>query len=319
MAETLESLAAYEKALEARPTSDCAKEGIGEAKETFWENPKETTEDATAWLGLLVAALGIVALVLSLLLLLMTYLPVVRNWWPASLVRAVRVSVPSFEDSAEPSRGSSLAALVRSKAESFGSGSKGPRLVDSKAAIEETLWGKFGAISEQAKSFGAFIGLIVALYPERRFGANGVLQADSGSGPGLSLSFSGSKEIVNAVTLWPQQFELGADDDSDEAKAGRLQKLGVPAAAWISHVTITASGKTPGGAKNPLSWALFKTGLEWELDGDIAKAITLYKRAIEGKSANWGALAELGKLENDAGEYEAAIEHLEASLRILQE
>jgi len=313
-----EARAAYEKVLEARPESDCAQEGIKNTQDTAWKDPKATAEDAVAWLALLVAALGVIVLVLSLLLLAMTFLPVVRNWWPASLIRAVRVSIPSFEDIVDPSRGGALAALVRSKSESFGSGSKGPRMVDSQAAIEETLWNKFGAISEQAKSFGAFIGLIVALYPERQFEATGVLQADNGSGTGLTLSYRKNKEIANAVTLWPQQFELEAGDDSDEAKADRLQKLGVPAAAWISHVTITASRKTPGGAKDPLSWALFKTGLEWELDGQTEKAITLYRRAIEGGSANWGALAELGKLENDAQEYEAAIEHLEAALRILE-
>jgi tetratricopeptide (TPR) repeat protein len=313
-----EAQAAYVKALEARPGSECAKQGLEDPDESFWEDPKGTAEDVVAWLGLLLAALGVVAIALSLLVLAMAYLPVVRNWWPASRVRAVRVSIPAFEDSADPSRGGALAALVHSKIESFGSGGGDMKMVSSQSAVEETIWNKFGAISEQAKSFGAFVGLIIAFYPQRRFEATGTLQPDSGIGPGLTLSFHKNQEISAAVTLWPEEFGLEAGDDSDAAKADRLQKLGVPAAAWISHVSATAADKTPGGANDPLSWALYKTGNEWELDGDTKKAVSLYKAAIERDKSNWGALAQLGKLEDEAHEYEKAIGHLRAALEILE-
>lgn len=312
-----EAQAAYEKALATKPDSECAKAGVQKPEESFLNDPKGTAEDMVAWFLLLAAGIGIVAIALSLLFLALSYLPVVRNWWPANRIRAVRVSIESFEDSAEPGRGTALAALVRSKTESFGTGSRNMRMVDSKAAIEETIWTKFGAVSDQAKTFSAFIGLIVAFYPRRQFQASGVLQSDSGSGPGVTLSFRKDQEIAGAVTLWPRQFGLEAGDD-DAAKAGRLQKLSVPVAAWISHTTATAAGKTPGGARDPVSWALFKTGEEWERDGETEKAVSLYRAAIDRDPSNWGALAQLGKLENEAHEYEAAIKHLRAAQEILE-
>ncbi len=314
-----EAQAAYEKALAAKSDSKCAEAGIEAPDEPIWDDPKGTAEDALAWLGLLVAAISVVVLVISLLLLVMTFLPLVRNWWPASRIRAVRVSIEAFDDVVEPARGGALAGLVRSKIESFGSGSRGLRMVDSQAAAEETFLSELGAISEQAKSFSAFIGWIVARYPRRQYQVKGNLQADSGSGPGLTLSLRKRDGIVDAVTLWPQQFQLGPGNNSDASKAGRLQKLGVPAAAWISHVTVTAAGIKPGGAQDALSWALFKTGLEWEKDGKAAKAVDLYEEAIERDPLNWGALAQLGRLENGEKKYEAAIAHLEEALQILEE
>lgn len=329
---TTEAQAAFEKALEAKPNSKCAKAGLDDPDESFWQDPKGSAEDVVALLGLLVAGLGVFAIAVSLLLLALTYLPLVRNWWPANRIRAVRVSIESFEDNAEPPRGNPLAALVRSKNESFGSGSGNMRMVDSKAAAEETLWNKFAGMSEQAKGFGAFVGLIVALYPRRQFQVTGVLQEDSGNGSGLTLSLRSNTEISDAITLWPREFGLadegsppapGAEgDDGDKknpAEADRLQKLAVPAAAWISHVTLTASGKKPGGARTPLSWSLFKAGSEWEKDGNREKAIALYGRALEEDKLNWGALAQLGKLENEANAYEKAVEHLNEALDILEQ
>jgi len=309
--------AAYEKVLETKPESECAKKGIADTGDSFWEDPKGTAEDAVAWLALLVAAIAVAALVISVLLLFLAYIPVVKNRWPAKRIRAVRVSLESFDDVADPSRGGALAALVRTKIESFGE-KKGMKMVDSKAALEETLLSELGEVNDQAKSFSAFISWIVARYPRRQYEAKGQLQENGGSGPGLTVSLGDSKGAINVATLWPQQFGLEADEKDDVAKAARLQKLCVPAAAWISHVTVTAAGETLGGAKDPISWAFFKTGLEWEQDEDTDKAFQLYKEAIRRDKTNWGAQAQLGKLQSEAREYDAAIQNLEAALETLE-
>lgn len=312
-----EAQAAYEKVLEKRPGSECAKEGVKAPEEHFWDDPKGAGEDLLAWLGLIAVGLGLIAAVVALWLLLMTRIPGLRSLPPASRVRAVRLGIDSFEDNSTPSQGGTLAALARSKMESFGAGNSHMRMVDSRAAAEETIWTKLGAINDQAKGVSAAIEAIGFFYPRRQFQATGILQADSGKGPGLSLSVRRKQSIVGATTLWAQSFGLEEGKEGKET-VDRLQKLAIPAAAWISHVTLTAAGETPGGAQDPVSWALFKAGGEWERDGNSEKAAALYKAATELDPSNWGAVGQLGKLEGEKHNYREAAKLLRAALQTLE-
>lgn len=315
---TTEARKAYEAALQKRPESKCATAGLKTLEETPLDDPGGIAEDVLAWLGLATLALGGLAIAIGLLLLLMAHLPKLRDWWPAKRIRAVRVSIEAFENGAHEGQGGPVAALARSKIESFGEKSEKLSMIDSQAAAEETIWTKFGAINDQAKAFSAVIETIGALYPRRRYQVSGTLQGDGGSGPGLSISLRKKKKIEGAITLWAETYGL-EPKDKDAPATERLQKLAVPAAAWISHVTTTAAGETPGGAKDPVSWALYKTGGEWERDGKTEKAKDLYKGAIDIDPSNWGALAKLGALENDARDYAAAIKHLKQALAVLEE
>ena len=312
-----EAQAAYEKVLESRPGSECAKQGLEALEKDFWDDPSGTADDLLAWLGLIAVGVGLFAAIVALLLVAMTRIPGLRRLPPASRIRAVRLGIDSFEDNSDPSQGGTLAALARGKMESAGEGNSHMRMVDSLAAAEETIWNKLGAINDQAKGVSAAIEAISVLYPRRRFQATGVVQTDSGRGPGLSLAVRKKQSVVAATTLWAQSFKLDAAE-GDEAKVDRLQKLAVPAAAWISHVTLTGAGETPGGARDPISWALFKAGAEWELDGNSEKATTLYKAATELDSSNWGAFAQLGKLASDKREYAEAERLLEKALDLLE-
>jgi tetratricopeptide (TPR) repeat protein len=334
---------AFEEALKKHPNSKCAKDGLMEEEEGLLDDPEGKSKTLISWLGVFAVLVGCLVLAIAVLLLGMTRVWGLRNLWPASRVRAVRVGIDSFEDNITPSRGGPIAALVRSKIESFGAKRRGMTMVDSQAASEETIWTKFGAINDQAKAVSAVILAVSALYPRRQFQATGVVQADTGAGPGLSLALRKRQELAGTTTLWAEDFGLTAEEaeppgegeekaggdekegEGEEKKTGgdqkelqRLQNLAVPAAAWISHVTTTAAGKDPGGAKDPRSWALFKAGSEWERNGDAEKAKSLYETAIALDSTNWGALAQLGALENEDEKYAEAIEHLTRALEVLE-
>ena len=293
-----EAQAAYEKVLEKRPSSECAKEGVAAPETHFWDDPKGAAEDLLAWIGLIVVGLAVLAALIALLLVPITRIPRLRDWLLVRRIRAIRLGIDSFEDNSTPSQGATLAALARSKMESFGAGNQHMGMVDSRAAAEETIWNKLGGINDQAKGVSAVIEAIGSLYPRRQFQVTGVVQTDSGNGPGLSLSVRRKQSIVGATTLWAESFGLEAGAEGKET-VDRLQKLAAPAAAWISHVSLTASGEIPGGARDPISWALFKTGGEWERDGNEEKAAALYKAARSLDSSNWGAIAELGRMESE--------------------
>ncbi|HEY6730215.1 MAG TPA: hypothetical protein VI039_04235 [Solirubrobacterales bacterium] len=315
---TAEARKAYEAALQKRPESKCAAAGLKDLEEKPLDDPAGIAEDALAWLGLAALAIGGLAVLVAFLVWLMTHTPKLKDRGPAKRVRAVRVSIEAFENGPHEGLGGPVAALARSKIESFGAKSAKLSMIDSQAAAEETIWTKFGAINDQAKAFSAVVEAIGALYPRRRYQVSGSLQGDGGSGPGLSVSLRKQKKIEGATTLWAARF--GLEPKADDAPATeRLQKLAVPAAAWISHVTTTAAGETPGGAKDPISWALYKTGREWERDSNAEKAKGLYKEAIVIDTSNWGALARLGAIENEAGDYPAAIKHLKQALAVLEE
>jgi len=312
-----EARKAYEAALQKRPNSKCAATGLESLKESPGDDPGGTSEDILSWLGLIALIIGIGAAIVSILVLLMTHVPKLRDLPPARGIRAVRVGIDAFDNGAHEGQGAPVAALARSKIRSFGEKSEKLTMIDSQAAVEETIWTKFGAINDQAKGVSAVIELVGSLYARRRYQVTGVLQADGGNGPGLSLSLRGKQKIEGATTLWAKGFGLEAAAD-DAPATERLHKLAVPAAAWISHVTATAAGETPGGAKDPVSWALFKTGGEWESDGNTDKAAALYRAAIDIDPSNWGALAQLGALESESRDYAAAIKHLEQAVGVLE-
>jgi len=313
-----EALTAYEAVLKTSPASTCAQNGVRDLDEGFLDDPGGSAQSVLAWLGLIALLLGGVGVAVALVLVPITRIPGLRDLWPASQIRALRVGIEPFDDTGAPAhQGPGMAALVRSKIASFGDGSRALTMIDSQAAIEETVWTKVGAINDQAKAVSALLGALGALYPRRHFQVTGALHPEGAAGPGLSVSLRKGEKLATATTLWAEQFGLAAGDD-DAAKIERVQRLAVPAAAWISHTAATAAGETPGGSSDPISWALFKTGIEWENDGNIAKATNAYEAAIGIDRENWGALANLGSLEDEEGNYEAAIPHLQAALRILE-
>lgn len=313
-----EARVAYEEALKTKPGAKCIAQGIGASQDGVLDNPGEASKTILAWLGLGALLLGLGLAAVAFLLLIVTRVPLLRHAWPVSKIQPIRVGIGSFDDgSGAPKQGAALAALVRTALESFGTEREGLMMIDSQAAIEETLWTKFGAINDQAKTVSALVQAISFLYPYRQFDVSGILQSDAGSGLGVSLSVRKRRELVGTTTIWAKTLEFPTGGD-EQAQLQTLQRMAAPIAAWVSHVTATGAGEKPGGAEDPISWAMFKAAYEWESAEEYEKAIGLYRAAIELDSSNWGALAQLGALENDKREYSPSIEHLKGALKVLQ-
>jgi tetratricopeptide (TPR) repeat protein len=310
-----EARAAYEEALKTKPGAKCAAQGIG-GSDGLLDDPGEASKTILAWAGLAALTAGGVLLILAILGGLLTRIRPLRRVWPLSRINPVGIAVVPFEDgSDEAKRGATLAALVRTRMDSFGAERTG-MIIDSQAAIEETIWTKFGAINDQAKTVAAMVQLIALVYPYRQFAAKGVLQKDEDGGLGVTLSLTRKRELVEVTTLWAKTFGLAP------AAAGRpdhsASRLAGPLAAWITHVTATAAGEKPGGSTDPLSWAMFKAGFEREEAADLETAVGFYRSALATDPLNWGAHTRLGVFENDKYEYDKAIHHLESARQALE-
>ncbi|HET9591633.1 MAG TPA: hypothetical protein VFP17_01850, partial [Solirubrobacterales bacterium] len=311
-----EAQAAYEEALKTKPGAKCAAHGIGAAQDGFLDDPGEASKTILAWAGLTALAAGGVLLILAILGGLLTRVRLLRRVWPLSRINPVRVGIVPFEDGSDTAkRGATLAALVRTKMDSFGAERTG-MMIDSQAAIEETLWTKFGAINDQAKTVSAMLQLIGLVYPYRQFEAKGVLLAPEGSGLGITLTVNRKRELVRVATLWAGTFGAvaAAEGQPDPSQA----RLAGPVAAWITHVTAMAAGEKPGGAEDPISWAMYKAGREQESEDDPTTAESLYRSALATDPLNWGAHTRLGVFENDRYEYASAVDHLERACKALE-
>jgi tetratricopeptide (TPR) repeat protein len=312
-----EARAAYEEALKTKPGARCAADGISSLQSGFLDDPTEASKTVLAWLGLGALAIGGALLVLAILGGLLTRIRRLRRVWPLSVINPVRIGIVPFEDGSDAAkRGAPLAALVRTKMDGFG-GERAGMMIDLQAAIEETLWTKFGAINDQAKTVSAMVQLIGLIYPFRQFEAKGLLQSSENSGLGITLSVSRKRELVRVTTLWTETF--GVEPAATGQPDASLRRLAGPVAAWITHVTATAAGEKAGGAMDPVSWAMFRAGLEWELEGNLDAAISLYRSALTIDPANWGAHTQLGIFENDEHDYESAIDHLERACKVLED
>jgi tetratricopeptide (TPR) repeat protein len=311
-----EARAAYEEALKTKPGAKCAEQGIRHSRQGFLADPAGTSKSILAWAGLTALLLAVPAVLFVLLGGLLTRVRLLRRVWPLSRVNPIRVGILPFDDGAITTKeGGALAALVRTRMEAFG-GERTGLLIDSQAAIEETLWTKFGAINDQAKTVSAVIQLLGRIYPYRQFEATGILQAAAQDGSGISLSLRRRRDVVTATTLWVETFWPEPPANADPK--AQLRRLAGPIAAWVTHVTATGAGEKPGGAKDPISWAMFKAGSEWDLEEETETAARLYKAAIALDDSNWGAHTQLGVLENDAADYRSAVDHLRSACAVLE-
>lgn len=311
-----EARAAFEEALKTKPGAKCAAQGIGGSQGEFLDEPGEASKTILAWAGLAALIVGGVLLALAILGGLLTRIRLLRRVWPLSRINPVRVGIVAFEDGSDTAkRGATLAALVRTKMDSFG-GERTGMMIDSQAAIEETLWTKFGAINDQAKTVSAMLQLIGLIYPNRQFETKGVLLAPEDSGLGISLTVNKKRELVKVTTLWAGAFGVAPTADGQPDSSQR--RLAGPVAAWITHVTAMAAGEKPGGAKDPISWAMYKAGLERESEDDLGTAVSLYRSALATDPLNWGAHTQIGVFENDRYEYESAVDHLELACKALE-
>jgi tetratricopeptide (TPR) repeat protein len=315
--EKAEANKAYIEALEAQPGSECAAAGVEETSEpSLLDQVKTIGEDVLVALGALLLALAGLAGLYLLLIRVQSLIPWLKDRWPASAIRRPKVSIENLDDSAfELKLGIGTTALMKGWIEAD-SKRHFLKFVSGGSATEETWLSKVAEVGEQGKIAAALIGTFSALLPRRQVKVTGELQpATTSGGPGISVELHRKRTSTGTAALWADRFALPVDAG---VAVDTLRKLVVPVAAWISHRVTSETGGKGLAAEDPMSWALFKAGVEWQRDGEVEKAAELYSSAAHMDGANYGARANLALIRARAGQYENAIDLLEEARAILE-
>jgi tetratricopeptide (TPR) repeat protein len=314
--EKAESNKAYIELLKTKPRKQCARDGADSSSNPdIWEWFKTTSEDAVTTIGFF----ALLALILFALFLVLVNIQArirgLRDRWPASCIRRPALSIEALGDSglATAKVGKATTALLKEKVEP-GSSAQAAKIVSGDSSAEGTWIKTVGELGDQAKLGAAIVELFKALLPRRRFKVSGEIHSKAAkSGPGISIELDRKLISKGGNTLWADEFFL-----SDKEEVEALRRLATPAAAWISHVVVSRSDGEPTLTEDPMSWAKFKAGLEWQLEGDRDRAKELYKAAITADPANYGAIVNLALLTGGDGKYKEAVTMLEDALAIIE-
>ncbi len=308
---------AYLKALAANPANQCAISGLERTRSTtsFWTAVGEAAENAGKLLAALVLVLVSAAIVVLLWLHVQTRwkrFPGMRNLWPAKKILRPTLQIGKFDDAALKERlGTPVAGLIRGRVTWRSTDRNGLNLVSGQAGIASTL-SSLGDISSETKGAVAVVNLLSATLPRRRFVLDGELQPAGEEGPGISLELTIQGGYDSLVTFWANPLGLSKVDS-----IVAYQHLAIVAAAWVDHRMVSALDGENLLTRDPQSWALFSSGVQWQRQGNQQLARHLYEQALIIDGDNVGALANLGiveRLENNFEEAEKLLRQAIGSL-----
>jgi hypothetical protein len=315
---TEEARAAYVAVLTAVPQSECASAGLEKLDDSWfldgkvWDNFADASADLLKALGLLAVLIGFVLAVLILLSSVLARWRRTREWPPARWFVRPGLAVETFGDTGfDPSLGPAMTGLMRTRLET---GDRTPLLhtAPGQLSVAETWSSKLAAVGDEGAKASALVNLLLITLPRRRFSVSGELQPNEGKGAGVSLAISGGQSFAAGTDIWAGDIQLPAD-----ATPESIRRIATPAAAWVAHQTMTAADIPPAEARDPMSWALYKAALDWEMEGDIGKARDLASEAYGRDRKNYAALMYLALIEAGAGDYRNAIVSLSEARGII--
>jgi len=300
--------ASYAKALEARPNSKCASEGLAglEDKQDTWDRVGNATKNLTSLLALVAIGAVLVLLALQLVVQVLTRTPRVRRWKPVRrLVRSGLEVNPADDAWMTEKMGGQVASLLR---EQITPRHGFPGTVSGYTDLSNTLK-PLADISPEAKIVVAIASALGSIRRRLRFEVNAALQPKEKDGPGLTVGLICEKSQISSTTLWHEDY--GASAEPIEA----FQELAAPAAGWIEHL-IAKKLKTDDElrSQSPQSWALFRAGLFHQNKRRLEIAAELYEDALTYDLANVGALVNLGVITMEDRKFAAAEELLRAAM-----
>jgi len=307
-----EANAAYRKVLETLPRSRCALAGAKRTDgENFWTWATQASKDIGEALAALAVGLLAVALLVWAVLVFGTHVPGVRRLWPFRGFRLVRVRIDKLDDSAvaPTTYGASTTGLLRGRLRDDAADAR----VDQAAGSASALDG-LAEVSSQAKIVVAFIRLLKALLPDRDWVVTGELQAKGGGGEGLSLAIENGRGFVDFGLFW--QKVMGGPGEVAGPEAFR--RLTVPAAGWLAHQVATANRPADRLSTDAYSWALTQCALYWYDEGGWDTAREFYERALGRDRNNIAALANLGSMTFEDGDWAGGADLLNAALELLE-
>lgn len=318
-----ESHGVYVESLEQKPKRKCAAKGLEKSakpdpEKNFLEGLEDaagTAADLTKNFLLLAAALALgVGLIYALTIRLLLLIPRVKRWVARHFTRP-SVVVTRIDDSGlEEKLGAPTAALLRQYLE-LDAGDGALKLASGEAAPAETWIDTVSGAGDYGKLIALVIHLFDRVRPQHRISVGGALQAATRAcGHGLSLTVYRASRAGTSTTFWASEFELPT-----AVGAEAVQGLAVPAAAWASYVIAEeTSNRNMLVAKDALSWALFKAGVELQAADQRPKAVSLYEEALSRDPSNYGAQANLGVIEARSEKYTKALPRLEKALASLE-
>lgn len=166
------------------------------------------------------------------------------------------------------------------------------------------------------KLLGSVFSVLSKLFRRRRILLTGHLTPLAGKGAGIFLSVEGNDSRLNeCTTLWERSY----DPEPGGKGAGRWLRLIPAASVWARwHL---ANAQDPTKCLDVAPWkvdALFQSGQAWQLEGDRARAETLYTEALEHEPGLLPAAHNLSVLEVRRHRYRQAAERIEGLRAILE-
>jgi tetratricopeptide (TPR) repeat protein len=280
-----EAKAQYTEALKAEPKSKCGNEGIHEVTETSLSD----------WLTSAVKDVGAAAGALALAAAIVVgFLMALKGIWRlmTGKARKPRVKLETFEspEAAKP-LGAGFAGLIRSDLIASRWGDDRLDVLTGQDTGSKALAGLVAALPDAAKPVGALLTLLEKLVARPVLTVSGVLYLATHLGRGASVLVGRDIGLVAGTDLWSHELLL---DDGDE-EPETVRRLSAPAAAFVRHVYASGYAPDPAMGDSAYGWALTRMAQSWCREGDLEKAISMCREAID-KSPNVVACGLLGQL-----------------------
>jgi tetratricopeptide (TPR) repeat protein len=310
-----DAIAAYKKALEEDPKSDCAKQGLEAAGPNWFTRDIEAV---TGSIPTVLVAIGLLLLLGYLVLALCRWRdfkqflvrlgPVGR--WVKRLLRP-RLTFTDFADGAvEGSPGGPLTARVKerlgrmrdealARAPEYDLDFGTPRedFADQVAENKtlKTALDSAGEVSEQTKMITALIGMFSVALPIRRFAVSGSLEPPAKSGAALTLMIGEEGRSEASTRL------QGPADEKEDPKAKDYMTLADPAAVWIQYEIACSLNGDDWSPTKAESQAVLREGLDLCRRENLEAARKAFEKAISLDHTNWGAYVSLAVAEARIG------------------
>jgi tetratricopeptide (TPR) repeat protein len=315
-----EANAAYRKVLETTPMSLCALAG---ARRTiappppgpdFWARLKEASEHLGEALAAVVLGLVLLALLGWIFVVIGTRVPGIRRLWPFSRFREVRVRTEKLDEGAAAGLGEGTTSILRARLRT----DSGVDQISGAVPTNDALEGLVDA-APQGALIGALLRLVKAGLPARDWVVTGQLQGAGDEGRGISLAIERRGAFIDFESFWEHSLAgpLPAGPGGPESPEA-FRRLTVPAAGWLSHHIATANNPKDVMCSSALSWALTQCAIYWYDRGDRGTARGFYERALGKDGDNIAALANLGNMDAEDGDFANAAQRLERAIVLLE-
>jgi tetratricopeptide (TPR) repeat protein len=325
---------AYDSALEKKPRSPCAKQGLEriepDGKDFFTEVADwivGAIPTLLVWLGTAFALFLLIAHFLRRPLQRFGSLPLVGGLFRPQL------NLATFDDGALGSAGAGTgkaltgriqerlhraqadAESTRARDQELDFGSVGAEFADlttSVKGLDEAI-AKAGEVNDHAKAVAALLSLVYAVLPKTRLTVAGIIEPPAGAVPAATVSLQRDERVRAAFRV------VGPEADADPPEAADHLTLAAPAAVWVQYEV--ANALRPEDEVEPAmpeSFALTRAAHEHTLALRYDAALDLYRRAVAAYPENWAARLGQATAESRIGNPQRSEEILVEALKAMR-